>query len=269
MLKLAGEPLGTTPARPLDRGGEPRPRRDRARGRLRREREDDRERAVRAVAEVLLEHLANLLGLRPRHREGVREDRRELRARKPAAGRVRRSTPRERSGDAGSRTSSTEPRPNLASGYGYGDGAARQAEPREHPGRDRGALLGALAGAALRRPSPRLPAERRQLPHRREPHELTVIVEVPGIDPRVAHDRRQRADAPDRRRAVARARRRPRLPADGDRVRPVLAPGAARPRTSIPTARPPRYEHGIVTISLPIADKPLPRARYTIAVEHA
>ena len=56
MLKLAGDPLGTTAAARLTARGEPRLRRGRARGRLRREREDDRERTVRAVAEMLLEH---------------------------------------------------------------------------------------------------------------------------------------------------------------------------------------------------------------------
>ena len=67
---------------PLDGRGEARLHRGRIGRRTRLQLEDDGERPVRTVAEVLLEHLANLLGFGARHREGVREDRRELRARK-------------------------------------------------------------------------------------------------------------------------------------------------------------------------------------------
>ncbi len=93
--------------------------------------------------------------------------------------------------------------------------------------------------------------------HTDDPHELTVIVEVPGIDPEFAHDRRQRADAPGRGRAVAGASRRPRLPADGDRIRPVLRQVRLAEDVD-PDGATARYAHGIVTISLPVVDKPLP-----------
>ena len=46
--------------------------------------EDDRERTVRPIAEVRLEQLPHVLGVGSRHREGVREERREPRAREAA-----------------------------------------------------------------------------------------------------------------------------------------------------------------------------------------
>ena len=99
-----------------------------------------------------------------------------------------------------------------------------------------------------------------------DPPELTVIVEVPGIDPKsltIVVSERTLAISGERR---PRPLRRARLPADGDRVRPVLAPDPAE------RGRRPRRRDGELRardreISLPIAAKPVLVERYTIVVE--
>jgi HSP20 family protein len=104
--------------------------------------------------------------------------------------------------------------------------------------------------------------------HTAAPHELTVIVELPGVDPRslvVAVSERTLVIAGERRRAKAEGRvyqqmeieygpfeRRVRLPEDVD-------PEQARAQ----------YEHGLLTIVLPVAVKPVAGRRYTIRVERA
>lgn len=102
--------------------------------------------------------------------------------------------------------------------------------------------------------------------HTDDPHELTVVVEVPGVDPRsltVAVSERILVVAGERTRAKAEGRvyqqmeieygpfeRRVRLAEDVD---PELARA--------------RYEHGMVTISLPITSRSPAAARHTIRVE--
>src|SRR6266516_3527180 len=100
-------------------------------------------------------------------------------------------------------------------------GAARH---RPTAARDRGALLGPLAGAALYRPPPRLPPGRRRLPYRRPgraPRRRRARGGQAGVDP--ARD--ERPHTRDRRGAPAAPVRH--LPADGDRVRPLPAQPAA------------------------------------------
>jgi HSP20 family protein len=102
--------------------------------------------------------------------------------------------------------------------------------------------------------------------HTDDPHELTVIVEVPGIDPgslTIAIGERMLLISGERTRERSDGRvyqqmeieygpfqRQVRLAEDVD-------PEAARAR----------YEHGIVTISLPVTNKPPIGQRHTIAVE--
>jgi HSP20 family protein len=102
--------------------------------------------------------------------------------------------------------------------------------------------------------------------HTDEPHELTVIVEAPGIDPTsltIAVSERTLLVAGERSRERADGRvyqqmeieygpfqRQIRLTEDVD-------PDRARAR----------YEHGVITISLPVATAPPPRRRYMIVVE--
>ena len=73
--------------------------------------------------------------------------------------------------------------------------------------------------------------------HTDDPHALTVVVELPGVDPQSVRVVVGERVLVDRRRAQAPQGSRARLPADGDRVRPVPAAGPARSRTSIPSAR--------------------------------
>ena len=102
--------------------------------------------------------------------------------------------------------------------------------------------------------------------HTDDPHELTVIVETPGIDPAsltIVVSERTLVIAGERTRERAGGRvyqqmeieygpfqRQVRLSEDVD---------ADRARA--------RYENGIVTISLPVAEAPPPGQRHTIAVE--
>jgi HSP20 family protein len=102
--------------------------------------------------------------------------------------------------------------------------------------------------------------------HTADPHELTVIVEVPGIDPEsltIVVSERLLVVSGERVRARSDGRvyqqmeieygpfqRQVRLGEDVD-------PESARAR----------YEHGIVTISLPVAAAPQPARRHTIAVD--
>ncbi len=102
--------------------------------------------------------------------------------------------------------------------------------------------------------------------HTDDPHELTVVVEVPGIDPpslTIAVSERTLVVAGERSREKGEGRvyqqmeieygpfqRQVRLAEDVD-------PARARAR----------YEHGIVTISLPVSDAPARSGRHTIVVE--
>src|SRR4051812_19231034 len=104
--------------------------------------------------------------------------------------------------------------------------------------------------------------------HTNEPHELTVVVEVPGIDPKsltIVVSERTLVIAGERGRDQSAGRvyqqmeieyglfqRQIRLTEDVD-------PERARAR----------YEHGIVTISLPVADAPPPSGRTSITVERS
>ena len=102
--------------------------------------------------------------------------------------------------------------------------------------------------------------------HTGDPHELTVIVEVPGIDPQslaIVVSERTLVIAGERAREKADGRvyqqmeieygpfqRQVRLAEDVD-------PDRARAR----------YEHGVVTVSLPVSDRPAVAGKHTIAVD--
>jgi HSP20 family protein len=104
--------------------------------------------------------------------------------------------------------------------------------------------------------------------HTAGPHELTVIVELPGVDPRsltVTVSERTLVIAGERRRTKAEGRvyqqmeieygpfeRRVRLAEDVD-------PGRARAR----------FVHGLLTIVLPVAETSFAAQRQTISVERA
>lgn len=102
--------------------------------------------------------------------------------------------------------------------------------------------------------------------HTDEPHELTVIVEVPGIEPRsltIAVSERTLVIAGER----------PRAKADGrvyEQMEIEYGPFQRHVRLAEdvdPARARARYEHGIVTVSLPVSDRPALAGRHTIEVE--
>lgn len=102
--------------------------------------------------------------------------------------------------------------------------------------------------------------------HTDDPHALTVVVELPGVDPqtvRVAAGERLLAIAGERRRPQVRGRVYQQMEIEyGPFERQVRLAEDVDPARA--TAR---YEHGILTITLPVVEKPPKGGRVTIAVE--
>jgi HSP20 family protein len=102
--------------------------------------------------------------------------------------------------------------------------------------------------------------------HTDEPHELTVVVEVPGIDPASLN-----IIVSERTLLIAGERARDR--SDGrvyQQMEIEYGPFQRQIRLAEdvdPERARARYEHGIVTISLPVAEAPMPGRRTAIAVE--
>jgi HSP20 family protein len=96
--------------------------------------------------------------------------------------------------------------------------------------------------------------------------ELTVVVEAPGVDPKsltIAVSERTLVVAGERARESHGGRVYQQMEIEyGQFMRQVRLSEDVDPEQA--TAR---YEHGIVTVTLPIAAKPLLGARYTIVVE--
>jgi len=100
--------------------------------------------------------------------------------------------------------------------------------------------------------------------HTDEPHALTVVVELPGVDPASLQ-----VVAADRMLVVAGERKRPQVPA---RVyqQMEIEYGPFRRQVRLaedvdPARATARYEHGILTVTLPVADRPA--GRMSIDVE--
>jgi HSP20 family protein len=104
--------------------------------------------------------------------------------------------------------------------------------------------------------------------HTDDPHELTVIVELPGVDPDTV-----KIVAGERTLMLVGERVRPKV--DGRVYQQVeIEYGAFQRQVRLPEDVDPerahaRYDRGLLTISLPIADKEPPRGRVTIHVERA
>jgi HSP20 family protein len=104
--------------------------------------------------------------------------------------------------------------------------------------------------------------------HTDDPHELTVIVELPGVDPDTV-----KIVAGERTLMLVGERIRPKV--DGRVYQQVeIEYGAFQRQVRLPEDVDPerahaRYDRGLLTISLPIADKEPPRGRVTIHVERA
>src|SRR5205823_6086048 len=180
--------------------------------------EDNRERAVAAVAEMPLEDRAGPLGIRPRHRELVREQRVEPRERETAY--EQHDEPRDQNRPAKPQHEARPPLHLVRSTLNDRGKEARTA--RQAAGRDPGAHRRALAGPALLRAPARLSAADRRSPHRGS-------AGVPGR--RRARGNRSREPADLRRRPDAGRRRRP-LPARQRSLLPHGDRGRALPATA-------------------------------------
>jgi HSP20 family protein len=103
--------------------------------------------------------------------------------------------------------------------------------------------------------------------HTDEPHELTVIVELPGVDPGSLE-----LVVGERVLAIAGERRRPKVGGAAVSYQQMeIEYGPFKRHVRLPEDVDPeraqaRYEHGVVTITLPVTDRPAPRGRVSIEV---
>jgi HSP20 family protein len=99
--------------------------------------------------------------------------------------------------------------------------------------------------------------------HTDEPHALTVVVELPGVDPATLH-----VVAADRLLVVAGERKRPRVPARVYQQMEIdYGPFKRQIRLAEdvdPARATARYEHGILTVELPVADGPAERTEIEV-----
>jgi len=102
--------------------------------------------------------------------------------------------------------------------------------------------------------------------HTDEPHVLTVVVELPGVDPATV-----RIVANERVLVIAGERTRPKVPGRvyqqmeieyGPFQRQVRLAEDVDPEHATAT-----FEHGVLTVELPVVEKALPAGRYRITVE--
>ena len=101
--------------------------------------------------------------------------------------------------------------------------------------------------------------------HTDDPHELTIIAELPGVDPRSIH-----VAAGERVLLIAGERRRPRVPG---RVyqQMEIEYGTFQRQVRLaedvdPTQASASFENGVLTIVLPVAEHAPPAGRVTIAI---
>jgi HSP20 family protein len=104
--------------------------------------------------------------------------------------------------------------------------------------------------------------------HTDQPHTLTVVVELPGVDPQSVQ-----VVSGERLLVVAGERHRPRV---GGRVyqQMEIEYGAFQRQVRLsedvdPSRAAARYEHGVLTIILPVVEKAPPQGRISITVERA
>ncbi|HWJ31143.1 MAG TPA: Hsp20/alpha crystallin family protein [Gaiellaceae bacterium] len=102
--------------------------------------------------------------------------------------------------------------------------------------------------------------------HTDDPHALTVVVELPGVDPQSV-----RVVAGERLLVVAGERKRPRVPGRvyqqmeieyGPFRRQVHLAEDVDPERAVA-----RFEHGVLTVELPVVAQAPPQGRYRITVE--
>jgi HSP20 family protein len=102
--------------------------------------------------------------------------------------------------------------------------------------------------------------------HTDEPHALTVVVELPGVDPASV-----RLVAGERVLVVAGERKRPSVPGRVYQQMEIeYGPFQRQVRLAEdvdPEHAHARFEHGVLTVELPVVDKAPPAGRYRITVE--
>jgi len=102
--------------------------------------------------------------------------------------------------------------------------------------------------------------------HTDEPHALTVVVELPGVEPASV-----RVVAGERLLVIAGERHRPRLPGRVYQQMEIEYGSFQRQVRLVEDVDPERararFEHGVLTIELPVADNAPPAGRYRITVE--
>ena len=102
--------------------------------------------------------------------------------------------------------------------------------------------------------------------HTDDPHELTIVVELPGVDPQSLS-----LVVGERMLAIAGERRRPKVDGGVSYQQMEIEYGPFERQVRLaedvdPSRAHARYEHGVVTITLPVTEKPVPRGRVTIEV---
>ena len=103
--------------------------------------------------------------------------------------------------------------------------------------------------------------------HTEDPHELTVVIELPGVDPGSLN-----LVVGERMLVIAGERHRPKVDGAGVSYQQMeIEYGPFRRQIRLPENVDPerahaRYEHGVVTITLPVTDQPTPRGRVSIEV---
>ena len=104
--------------------------------------------------------------------------------------------------------------------------------------------------------------------HTDDPHALTVVVELPGVDPQTVQ-----VVAGERVLVIAGDRQRPQVP--GRLYQQMeIEYGAFQRQVRLgedvdPSRATARYEHGVLTITLPVVEKAPPAGRISISVERA
>jgi HSP20 family protein len=99
-----------------------------------------------------------------------------------------------------------------------------------------------------------------------EPHELTVVIELPGVDPHTVD-----LVVGERVLLIAGERLRPKVEGAVSYQQMEIEYGMFRRQVRLPVNVDPgrshaRYDHGVVTITLPVTERPTPRGRVTIEV---
>ena len=102
--------------------------------------------------------------------------------------------------------------------------------------------------------------------HTDEPHELTVVIELPGVEPESLE-----LVVGERILVIAGERRRPKVDGGVSYQQMEIEYGPFRRQVRLaenvdPARARARYEHGVVTITLPVTDRPTPRGRVSIEV---